>query len=78
MPLFEPSIHATSSSPSALRGPCIPPSRLVQGAFDRGARTVYLNLESLGGKNPYFEEEHLGKAEEIVPLLFGDGLPSSP
>lgn len=59
-------------------GTVYPAGRLVQGAFDRGARTVYLNLESLGGKNPYFEEEHLGKAEEIVPLLFGDGLPSSP
>jgi NAD-dependent deacetylase len=59
-------------------GTVYPASQLVQVAFDRGARTVYLNLESLGGKNPYFEEEYLGKAEEIVPLIFGEGIPPSP
>ena len=54
-------------------GTVYPASNFVQQAFDRGARTIYLNLESLGEENPYFKEEYLGKAEELVPLIFGEG-----
>lgn len=53
-------------------GTVYPASQLVQGAYARGARTVYLNLESLGVDNLYFKEEFLGRAEEIVPLIFGE------
>jgi NAD-dependent deacetylase len=55
-------------------GTVYPASKFVSWAFDRGARTVYLNLESLGEKNLYFKEEYLGRAEEIVPLIFGEGI----
>jgi NAD-dependent deacetylase len=55
-----------------------PANKFVRWAFERGARTVYLNLESLGDENVYFKEEYLGRAEEIVPLIFGEGLPLGP
>ena len=36
-----------------------------------GARTVYVNLESIRDDDPYssFQEEHLGRAELILPEL---------
>jgi NAD-dependent deacetylase len=49
-----------------------PASQLVRQAFRRGARTIYVNLESLGEGGSYFREEYLGRAEELVPRLFGD------
>ncbi len=52
-------------------GTVSPASTFVQLARESGARTVYLNLESLAEENPYFGEEYLGKAEEIVPRIFG-------
>jgi NAD-dependent deacetylase len=56
-------------------GTVYPASDFVQWAFDRGARTVFVNLESLGEGNLYFKEEYLGRAEELVPLIFGEGIP---
>jgi NAD-dependent deacetylase len=55
-----------------------PANKFVRWAFERGARTVYLNLESLGDENIYFKEEYLGKAEEIMPRIFGEGLRLEP
>jgi NAD-dependent deacetylase len=52
-----------------------PANTFVRGAFERGARTVYMNLESLGDENAYFKEECLGRAEEILPLIFGEKPP---
>jgi NAD-dependent deacetylase len=53
-------------------GTVYPASQLVQRAHGRGARTVYLNLETLGEENAFFEEEYLGRAEEIVPRILVD------
>jgi NAD-dependent deacetylase len=56
-------------------GTVYPASNFVRWAFERGARTIFLNLESLGEANPCFQEEYLGRAEVLVPLLFGEGIP---
>jgi NAD-dependent deacetylase len=56
-------------------GTVYPASKFVRWAFERGARTVYLNLESLDEENAYFKEEYLGRAEEMLPLVFGEGSP---
>jgi NAD-dependent deacetylase len=59
-------------------GTVYPANQIVSLARRQGARTVYINLQPLLEDNPQseFEEEFLGKAEEIVPRLFGEGLPS--
>jgi len=57
-------------------GTVYPANDFVRHAFERRARTVYVNLESLGEVNIYFQEEFLGKAEELVPLLLGGGIPA--
>jgi len=54
-----------------------PASNYVRSAKYAGARTVYVNLEPLSPKNPAFNEEYLGKAEEILPNLLFCGNPSS-
>jgi NAD-dependent deacetylase len=48
-----------------------PAADFVRNAEYAGARTILVNLESHRPANPAFREEYLGKAEEIVPALFG-------
>ena len=48
-----------------------PASNYVRSAEYAGARTLYVNLEPMIPKNPAFKEEYLGKAEELLPELFG-------
>lgn len=48
-----------------------PAANFVRVAASAGARTLYVNLEPLDPANPAFQEEHLGKAEEILPQLLG-------
>lgn len=54
-----------------------PAAQFVQAAKTIGARTVNVNFEP--SDNPYFDDEHLGRAEEIMPVLLGvaDELPRS-
>jgi NAD-dependent deacetylase len=54
-------------------GTVYPANQFVSWAARAGARTVYVNLESIRASDPDsdFDEEYLGKAEEAVPLLFG-------
>ncbi|MGL5034592.1 MAG: SIR2 family NAD-dependent protein deacylase [Microcystaceae cyanobacterium] len=47
-----------------------PASNYVRSADYAGARTILINLEPMEPKNPYFHEEYLGRAEELIPLLF--------
>lgn len=51
-------------------GTVSPASNYVRSAAYAGARTVYANLEPMTPPNPYFQETHLGAAEELVPELF--------
>ena len=48
-----------------------PASNFVRSAEFEGARTIYINLEPMEPHNPKFKEMCLGKAEEILPKLFG-------
>lgn len=52
-------------------GSVYPASNFVRSAEYAGARTIYINLDPMSPPNPAFKEEHLGKAEEILPQLFG-------
>ena len=54
-------------------GVVAPASSFVRSAAYAGARTVYVNLEPLSPKNPAFQEEYLGKAEDMLPELLGLG-----
>ncbi|HEY6725432.1 MAG TPA: NAD-dependent deacylase [Polyangiaceae bacterium] len=54
-------------------GTVSPASNLVRAAQYAGARTVYVNLEPMKPHNPAFGEVVLGRAEELLPLLFGVG-----
>jgi NAD-dependent deacetylase len=54
-------------------GTVYPAADFARWAFEGGARTLYLNLESLGDGAEFFREELLGRAEELVPLVFGEG-----
>lgn len=45
-----------------------PSAGFAEIALQAGARTVLVNLETL--PTPYFQEQILGKAEEIFPVLF--------
>ncbi|HOX31723.1 MAG TPA: Sir2 family NAD-dependent protein deacetylase [Spirochaetales bacterium] len=50
-----------------------PAAGFVEAARRRGARTIYLNLqpiEALGGSGS-FGEAYLGRAEELLPRIFG-------
>ncbi|MGK7942613.1 MAG: NAD-dependent deacetylase [Crocosphaera sp.] len=53
-------------------GTVSPASQFVRSADYSGARTILINLEPMNPKNPYFQEEYLGLAEELVPILFGN------
>jgi NAD-dependent deacetylase len=54
-------------------GTVYPASGFVSRAANEGARTVYVNLESILDREPAsgFGEEHLGRAEEVLPALLG-------
>jgi NAD-dependent deacetylase len=53
-------------------GTVSPASNFVRSAEYAGARTVYVNLEPMTPRNPAFREVHLGRAEELLPRLFGE------
>ena len=55
-------------------GTVSPAANFVRSAEYAGARTVLVNLEPMNPRNPYFQEEYIGKAEEILPnfLSWGD------
>jgi NAD-dependent deacetylase len=54
-------------------GTVYPACGFVSRAAGEGARTVYVNLESILEREPSssFGEEHLGRAEEVLPALLG-------
>ncbi len=52
-------------------GTVSPASNFVRSAEYAGARTIYINLEPMIPTNPAFQEVYLGRAEEILPRLFG-------
>ncbi len=52
-------------------GTVFPVSGYARWASERGARTVLVNLEELDDPVDRFGEEYLGKAEELLPRLFG-------
>lgn len=47
-----------------------PAAQFVSSAAYAGARTILINLEAMQPRNPHFQEEILGRAEEILPLLW--------
>ncbi len=51
-------------------GTVSPASNFVRSADYAGARTILINLEPMQPPNPYFHESILGRAEEILPVLF--------
>jgi NAD-dependent deacetylase len=52
-------------------GTVSPAADFVRGAEYAGARTVLVNLEPMQPPNPYFKEQVLGPATEILPRLLG-------
>ena len=52
-------------------GTVSPASHFVNAAARRQARTILVNREPMAVPNAAFAEEHLGKAEEILPVLLG-------
>ena len=50
-------------------GAVAPASEFVRGAAYNRARTILINLTPMETRNPYFGEEYLGRAEEILPQL---------
>ena len=52
-------------------GVVAPASGLVRSAAYAGARTILVNLDPMDPPHPDFQEERLGRAEEILPALFG-------
>ena len=50
-------------------GVVAPASEFVRGAAYNNARTIMVNLTAMETRNPYFDEEYLGRAEEILPQL---------
>ena len=52
-------------------GTVAPASLFVQGAHIMGAETISVNLEAIVPRNVYFKREVLGRAEETLPILFG-------
>ncbi|MBD3307753.1 NAD-dependent deacylase [candidate division KSB3 bacterium] len=50
-------------------GTVYPAAGFVQSARNAGARTILVNLEPMDPPNPAFQEEYLGKAEELLPRL---------
>jgi NAD-dependent deacetylase len=73
-------VHAAWAAKRALRdcdlflaigtsGTVSPAATFVRGAHYAGARTYFVNLESLPEPNPYFHECVIGRAEETLPDL---------
>ena len=52
-------------------GTVYPASNYVRSAEYVGGHTVFINLEPMSPKNPAFKDEYIGKAEEILPQIFG-------
>ncbi len=52
-------------------GTVSPASGFARSAEYVGARTILVNLQPMQPRNPYFHEQHLGKAEELLPALLG-------
>jgi NAD-dependent deacetylase len=52
-------------------GTVAPASSFARAAAYAGARTIYLNLEPMQERNPAFQEQYLGRAEELLPRLIG-------
>jgi NAD-dependent deacetylase len=48
-----------------------PAAQFVSHAAHSGARTININVEPMKPRNPAFQEEYIGPAEEILPVLFG-------
>jgi NAD-dependent deacetylase len=53
-------------------GTVYPAASFVDFAQAAGARTILANLEPMETLNPAFQEEYLGRAEEVLPRLLGD------
>jgi len=78
-------VRAERSAKQALRGcqlflavgtsgTVTPASNFVRSAEYEGAHTIVVNLEPMRPSNPYFKQELLGPAEEVLPrLLAGAG-----
>lgn len=54
-------------------GTVSPASNFVRAAEFEGARTIFVNLTPMDPPNPAFDQQVLGKAEEVLPALFGTG-----
>lgn len=52
-------------------GTVAPASNFVRSADYEGARTIYVNLTEMDPVNRYFKESVIGKAEDVLPELFG-------
>jgi NAD-dependent deacetylase len=52
-------------------GTVSPASNFVRAAEYASARTVLVNLEPMQPRHPAYDEEYLGRAEEILPMLLG-------
>lgn len=52
-------------------GTVYPANEFVVWAKRAGARTVFVNLEPLEEDQGFFDEVHLGRAEEVLPRLLG-------
>lgn len=50
-------------------GVVFPAANFVRSAAYVGARTIMVNLDPIDPPNPSFQEEYLGRAEEILPQL---------
>lgn len=51
-------------------GTVFPAANYVRSAEYLGAKTILINLEPMNPRNLYFQQEYLGKAEELLPKLF--------
>ncbi len=52
-------------------GTVSPASNFVRSAEYAGARTIFVNLEPLSPPNPAFQEQVLGPAESVLPVMLG-------
>jgi NAD-dependent deacetylase len=50
-------------------GVVTPAANFVRSAQYAGARTILVNLEPMQPRNRYFQEEYLGRAEEVLPHI---------
>lgn len=54
-------------------GVVFPAAAYVREAEYAGAQTIFLNIEAPSPPNPYFHSVFLGRAEELLPALLGEG-----